>query len=246
MWRSQNQTRIIQVAASASLYWNDAYVKNCRDMIRGWDFFAHWLNAIRGGVILNGSAYSIAFDFIEDYSNKTLVAEVYKSLLPSFNLFFGPYSSVLSSSAVDVTDPAGKFLLATGASNTAVFKNRRSSFTTLPPNIEFMDSSFAAFASYGSKTVAVIRDAGYAACGTAQNSNSSAIKAGLTLYKHYDVDPSSPYYPSTIRSIIAELKDHGVETLLGCTYVALCYEVYNYQMCCVNIFKNLVSLQCRR
>jgi ABC-type branched-subunit amino acid transport system substrate-binding protein len=198
-------------------------------MVRGWDFFTQWLNAERGGIVLNRSSYSIMFDFIEDYSNQTLVTEVYKSLLPDFELFFAPYSSGLTRSAADVTDPAGKFLLATGAANTAVTQNRRSTFTTLPPNLEYLDSSFAALAAYGSKNVAVIRDEGYAACGAAQDSNSSAIKAGLELYKHYDVDPSNPNYSSSISDIIAELKANGVETVMGCSYSTLCYEVNYYQ-----------------
>jgi hypothetical protein len=65
----------------------------------------------------------------------------------------------------------------------------------------------------------------YAACGTAQDSNNSAIKAGLTLYKHFDVDPASPYYSSSVSAAIAELKEHMVESVMGCTYLALCYEV---------------------
>jgi hypothetical protein len=194
-------------------------------MVRSWDMFAEWLNKYRGGIRLNGFNYSMVFNFIEDYSNNSLVTKVYKSLLPDFDLFFCPYSTSLAWNAVDVTDPAGKFLLATSSSGTAVFKNRRSSFTTLPSNVAFLDGGFGAFAAYGSKTTAVIKDIGYGGCGTAQNSNSTAQKYGLKLYKHYDVDPSSPNYASTISSIIAELKEHGVETLMGCTYLGLCYEV---------------------
>jgi ABC-type branched-subunit amino acid transport system substrate-binding protein len=188
--------------------------------------FARWLNEERGGIRLNAKSYSIVFDFIQDYSNNTLVTKVYNSLLKDFDLFFAPYSSGLSNSAADITDPAGKLLLSVGASSTAVFTNRRSSFTTLPPNLEYLDSSFAALAAYGSKTVAVIKDLDYAGCGNPHDSNASAIKAGLTLYKHYDVDPSGPFYSNRIGHIIEELKAHGVETLLGCTYLSLCYEVH--------------------
>jgi ABC-type branched-subunit amino acid transport system substrate-binding protein len=228
----EEEAHVIRVAASSSMYWSDTFVRYGRDMVRGWEMFAQWLNKERGGIVLNGTAHSIVFDFIQDYSSNSLVTNVYKSLLKDYDLFFSPYSSGLSRSAADVTDPAGKFLLATGASNTAVFRNRKSSFTTLPPNLEFLDSSFAAFAGYGSKTVAVIKDTDYAACGTAQDSNNSAIKAGLTLYKHYDVDPASSYYSSTVRSIIAELKEHSVESVMGCTYLPLCYEV----MCLYDAF----------
>jgi hypothetical protein len=224
MWRNVSQTGAIRVAASASLDSEDAFMQYSHDMVRAWDFFTDWLNAKRGGVILNGSSYTIAFHFIEDYSNKTVVTEVYKSLLPSFDLFYGPYSASLSKSAADVTDPAGKFLLAAGT-NTAVFKDRRSTFTTLPPNLAYLENSFAALAAYGAKTTAVIKDTDFAGCGTPEESNSSAINAGLMLYKHFYVDPLSSNYSSSISSIIAELKKQKIETVMGCTYLGLCYEV---------------------
>jgi hypothetical protein len=194
-------------------------------MVRGWDMFAQWLNVERGGIQLNHSSYYVVFDFIEDYSNNSMVTKAYKSLLKDVNFFFAPYSTRLTRNAVDVTDPAGRFLLATEASNTAMFKNSRSSFTTLPPNLEYLDSSLAALAAYGSKTVAVLKDIDFGGCGTAQDSNTTALKYGLELYKHYDLDPSSPYYSSTVSGILAELKEHGVETVMGCTYLGLCYEV---------------------
>lgn len=228
MWRNQstgNQSRVIRIATSASLYWKDTYARYGRDMVRGWDMFAQWLNVERGGIQLNGSAYSIAFDMIEDYSDKALITEIYKSLLNDFNLFFGPYSSGLTVNAVDVTDPAGKFLLATGATFTAVFKGRKSSFTTLPPNLAYIDSSFAAFSSYGAKTTAVLKDTDFTGCGTPQESNASATSYGLTLYKQYDLNPLSPYYSQNVSDIIADLKKKGVETIVACTYLPLCYEV---------------------
>jgi hypothetical protein len=223
---NEEETRVIRVATSASLYYKSIYAMYGRDMVRSWDMFAEWLNKERGGIKYNGSNYSIVFNFIEDYSDNSLVTKVYKSLLEDFDLYFCPYSSSLAWNAVDVTDPAGRFLLATSASGTAVFKNRRSSFTTLPSNVAFLDSGFAAFTAYGSKTTAVIKDMGYGGCGTAQNSNDAAIKAGITLYKHYDVDPASPSYASIVSDIIAELKAQEVETVMGCTYLGLCYEVY--------------------
>lgn len=219
------ENRVIRVAASASLNPGDTFERYGHDMVRGWDMFAQWLNVERGGIQLNNCSYYIVFDFIEDYSDNAMVAKAYKSSLRDVNLFFAPYSSRLTRDAIDITDPGGAFLLATEASNTAMFQNSRTSFTTLPPNLEYLESSLAALAAYGSKTVAVLKDIDFGGCGTAQDSNTTALKYGLSLYKHYDLDPASPYYSSSVSAIIAELNENGVETVMGCTYVGLCYEV---------------------
>jgi hypothetical protein len=142
-------------------------------MVRGLDFFTQWLNTVRGGVKLNRISYSIVFNFIEDYSNITLIAEVYKLLLPEVDLFVGPYSSGLTRSAANVTDPAGKFLLSTGATNTSAGR-------ALSPLY------------LGTRHISKIP----------QESNASAIQLGLKLYKQYDLDPSSPDYSCRISVLV--------------------------------------------
>jgi ABC-type branched-subunit amino acid transport system substrate-binding protein len=194
-------------------------------MVRGWDFFAHWLNTERGGLYFNGSNYTIMFDFIEDYSKREFVTKVYTSIVNDYDFFFAPYTSTLANAAADVTDPKGKFMIATSASNTLFFKDRASTFAALPPSLKYLDASFKALSSMGAKVVAVIRDTDYGACGSASASNVSATKNGMTLYRHYDVNPSSPSYAEDINRIIADLKNKSVETLVGCTYVPLCYHV---------------------
>jgi ABC-type branched-subunit amino acid transport system substrate-binding protein len=223
--RNKNSTNVISVAASASFYFEGAHSHFSRDMARGWDFFANWLNTERGGIYFNGSNYSITFDFVEDYSSKDFVSKVFTSIVDDYDFFFAPYSSSLANVAADVTDPKGKFMIATAASNTAFFKNRASTFATLPPSMKYLDASFKALSSAGAKVVAVIKDTDYGACGSASASIESAKNNNMTLFKHYDVVPSSPTYADDVARIIADLKNSSVETLVGCTYLPLCYHV---------------------
>lgn len=187
--------------------------------------FALWLNTERRGIKFNGSSYSILFDFIDDYSNITLVTKVYKTLLSRYDFFFAPYSAVLSKAAVDVTDPAGKYLMATSASSTPIFQSRISSFSNLPSNIMFSDASMAAFRSFGANSTAVIKDVDISGCGNVSDSTKMANKYGLHLFGHFDVDPKSPTYESEVFTIISQLKANGIQTVMGCTFRSLCFLV---------------------
>jgi ABC-type branched-subunit amino acid transport system substrate-binding protein len=187
--------------------------------------FALWLNTERRGIKLNGSSYSILFDFIDDYSNATLVTKVYKTLLGDYDFFFAPYSAVLSKAAIDVTDPAEKYLMSTSASGTSIFQNRVSSFSNLPSNVMFSDASMAAFKSFGANSTAVIKDIDISACGNSSDTTRIAKKYGLHLYGHFDVNPKSPTYESEVSTIISQLKANRIETVIGCTFQTLCFLV---------------------
>jgi hypothetical protein len=102
--------------------------------------------------------------------------------------------------------------------------NRATSFSLLPPNIEYLDSSFGAFASKSANRTVVIKDADYVACNEA-DSIATSNKYNLNLYKFILVDPRSPNYAEIIRNVVKDLKDNNVDTVLGCTYSNLCYEV---------------------
>jgi hypothetical protein len=187
--------------------------------------FALWLNTERKGIKLNGSSYSIFFDFIDDYSNDTLVTKVYNTLLNDYDFFFAPYAGTLAKAAIDVTDPAGKYLMSTSASNTAIYLNRASSFSNLPSNVMFSDASMAAFKSFGAKSTAVIKDIDISSCGNSSDTEKIAKKYGLHFYGHFDVNPKSPTYETEVASIISQLKANGVETVIGCTFQTLCFLV---------------------
>jgi ABC-type branched-subunit amino acid transport system substrate-binding protein len=221
----EEDLRVLRVAATASLRASDAYARQSRDMVRGWHMFALWLNTERKGIKLNGGYYSMYLDLIDDYSDATLVSKVYKTLLSNYNFFFAPYSTSLSKAAVDVTDPAGKFLMSTAASGTSVFQNRASSFTNLPSNVMYTDAAMAAFKSLGASSTVVIKDVDISACGNSSDSKKVAEKYGLNLYGHFNVNPKSSTYASDVATIISQLKANGIETVIGCTFQTLCYLV---------------------
>lgn len=217
---------VIRMGASASMASSDEYYYYGREMTSGWDLFTNWVNLERGGIRLWGRNYTVAFDYVEDYSNKTDVTKVYQSMLSEYDIFHAPYSSGLTQRAVDVTDPAGKLMIAAGATNTAIFAGRDSAFTLIASNIQYLESSMGVFRANGAKTVAVMKDTDYAGCGdTYQDSVDMAAKYNLTLYGYYLLDSSSSNYSAQVLEIALDLQANQIDTVIGCTYLKLCFEV---------------------
>lgn len=217
---------VIRMGSSASMASTDDYFHYGKEMTSGWDLFTNWVNLERGGIRLWGRNYSVAFDYVEDYSNKTDVTKVYESMLSEYSIFHAPYSSSLTMRAADVTDPAGMLMIAAAASTTAVFAGRTATFATISSNNQYLESSMGAFHANGAKTVAVMKDIGYGGCGdTYQDSVDTATKYNLTLHGYYLLDSASSNYSAQVLEVALDLQAHNIETVVGCSYTKLCYDV---------------------
>lgn len=222
---SASATKEIRMGTSASMDSKTRYARPGSYMVRGWDFFLDWVNLIRGGIYVGGEMHYVSIDIIEDYSNASDVISAYKVLADSFDFLFGPFSSALTDYAMDVSETAGKLMMATGASNTTVLKNRASSFGALPPSYTYVDSSMAVFTNNGTKTVAVMRDTDSSGCGDYYDSATAADKYNMTLFGYFLLEPTSPTYSQQVYDLAVQFKNAGVETVIGCTFSSLCYEV---------------------
>jgi ABC-type branched-subunit amino acid transport system substrate-binding protein len=187
--------------------------------------FAKWVNLDRGGVNLHDKKYPVAIKIVEDYSNKSAINSVYNELLPDFDFFFAPTSSGFTNVAADVTDPAGKLMVTSAASATYVFKDRNSTFGAVPPSIQYLESSMGAFSSLGAKSVAVLKEDSYSGCDSYEDSFVTATKYNMSLFGYYPLNPASPSFSADFIELAQKFKDGGLETIIGCTYGILCYEV---------------------
>jgi ABC-type branched-subunit amino acid transport system substrate-binding protein len=216
---------VIGMATSASMAYTDEYFYFGRETTSGFDLFTNWVNLDRGGINLWGRNYSLAVDYVEDYSNQSDVSKVYSSMVSKYDIFHSPCTSGLSRPAVDVTDPAGKLIIS-AASTTSIFANRTAAFPVAPSNNGYLDSSMGAFSANGAKSVAVLKDSDYGGCGdTPEDSAIIANKYNLTLHRFYLLDSSSSNYSGVVREIALDLMAHNVETVVGCSYSKLCYAV---------------------
>jgi ABC-type branched-subunit amino acid transport system substrate-binding protein len=217
---------VIRMAAAASMSSTDLYFHYGKEMTSGYDLFTNWVNLGRGGIDLWGQKYTVVFDYIEDFSNKSSVNSIFKSMLSEYDIFHAPYSSSLTRPAVDITDPAGKLMIASAASTTSIFVGRRAAFATISSNNEYLESSMGAFKVNGATTVAVIKDIGYGGCGdTYEDSVNTAKKHNLTLHGYFLLDSTSSNYSGLVLEVAIDLKANNIETVVGCSYTKLCADV---------------------
>jgi hypothetical protein len=220
-----NEQYVIRMAMSASMATTDEQYYYGTETTAGFDLFTNWVNLDRGGINVGGRNYTFAVDYVEDYSNKSDVEKIYKSIVSKYDIFRSPSSSGLTQAAVDITDPAGKLILSS-ASRTSIFAGRSAAFTVSPSNIAYLDSSMGAFSANGAKSVAVLKDSGYAGCGdTLEDSATIAKKHNLTLHGFYLLDVTSSNYSALVREVALDLMANNVETVVGCSYSELCYAV---------------------
>jgi hypothetical protein len=217
---------VIRMAAAASMSPSDLYFHYGKEMTSGYDLFTNWVNLVRGGIHLWERNYTVVFDYIEDFSDKSSVTSIFNSMLSEYDIFHAPYSSSLTRPAVDITDPAERLMIASAASTTSIFVGRRASFATISSNNEYLDSSMGAFRANGARTVAVLKDIGYGGCGdTYEDSVNTAYKHDLTLHGYFLLDSTSSNYSGLVLEVAMDLKANNIETVVGCSYTKLCYDV---------------------
>jgi hypothetical protein len=216
---------VIRMATSASMASDDLYFYYGREMTSGFDFFTNWVNLGRRGISLWDRNYSFAIEYVQDYSNKSDVTKVYRSMVSKYDIFHSPHSSGLTQPAVEITDPAGK-LIFSSASTTSIFVNRTAAFSMMASNNGYLESSMGAFSANGAKSVAVLKDTDYGGCGdTPEDSVNIAKKYNLTLHGFYMLDVTSANYSGLVREVVSDLMANKVETIVGCSYSKLCYAV---------------------
>ena len=130
----------IRIGSPISFQIGDEFFSYGVTISNAWNMFAEWVND-RGGIKVNGKNYSVSIHYVEDYSNKTLVAEICDSLTNSnaMDFMFGPYSSGLTAACQDVTDMRNILLMSGGSSDSDLYRNSELLFGTLPGDLEYAE-----------------------------------------------------------------------------------------------------------
>ena len=217
---------IIRIGTSVSLLATDEYGFGGNQMRNSWDMFVNWVNRVRNGVIINNTRYYFSLEYIEDYSNEEYVTEAYQKMidLDQNDFYFGPYSSKLTSTAVQATDPNQQLLIASYSVETSIYAGKNTTFGMLTPAELVERAPYRVFSELGAKNITCIRDLTYPGCANSTYSYELASTYGIELLGHYTVIPGSTY-SAEIRAIIEELQRIKSETVYLCTYLSLCIEV---------------------
>ena len=115
-------------------------------------------------------------------------------------------------------------LVAAAATHEEVYADNNYTFGTTAPSLLYVEAAFRSLSTFGAKRVAVLRDKNEPMCFL---DTVSAVSAGspVELYGYYDLDPTAPDYQEHIRGVLVDLKENGVESVMGCSYLDLCIQV---------------------
>jgi hypothetical protein len=215
----------LRFAASTSAASTDSQRTFGRMLFGAYTMFVNWVNIEKGGIIINGTNYSVSIHFVEDYSSQAYVTEAYETLAPDYDFFFGPYSSSLTRKAVEVTESQQKLLMAGAASEQRIFSSSKYTFGTLPYSPQFVESAFSTFSALGAKKIGIISDLDYASCRNTTLSQKFSVTYNISLFRHVLVDRSDSNYSAVVRETLREFQSNGVDVVHACTYSTLCYEV---------------------
>jgi hypothetical protein len=215
----------ILIGSTMSTLPTDKHGDAGRDTIEAWDLFMNWVNRERGGVFINGTQYSMAIRYIEDYSDKNYVRSAYEKMInePDIDFFFSPLSTPLTWISVPITEDVQRLQIVSWATNESIYKGKTYAFGTLAPSAWYQEVPFYAFSKLGARTFALLADSTYTV--SEPLSYEFADKYNIELFGHFRVNPSGGTYVEDIRAMVQLFKDNNVETVYLCSYLDLCVEV---------------------
>ena len=151
---------VIRIGTALTLDCCSKYSRLGRVLRQAYEVFFHWLNSVRGGVLIGGIRYAVELVLLDDKSDKDHVTMITNHLVQNLGIRFllGPYSSGLTMRAAIVANETGAVLVAPASSNPSVFIGRPSVFGTLTPSTKWMNTIFSMLKMKAVKTVAYFQE----------------------------------------------------------------------------------------
>jgi hypothetical protein len=219
-----NQT--IVLGSPISYKESDAFFIEGSQMANGWKLFVDWVNNYRGGLRIGSSKALLELVYIEDFSNTTYVKQSINYLLNDYNvdIILGPYTSKLTAASIESLSVHNMLQVAPGAAVTDIFLNQPQLFGTLPRSPLYSEIAFKTFSSLGAHSIGVISDLDHPLCNQTIAQELS-LKYNITLAAYKTMVLDSTTYGSSLKDILVEFQNKGIETILGCTYTTMCLQV---------------------
>ena len=101
--------KLLKFGATISHDVNDAFLYYGSQMLNAWMMLVEWVNEEKGGILINGTNYSVSLSFMDDFSKTEFVETGFnhllnenKSILQGLDFMLAPYSSSLTRAAQEI------------------------------------------------------------------------------------------------------------------------------------------------
>ena len=173
-----------------------------------------WIND-HGGIVVNGTSYQLALDYVDDQSVSTNIPTTYASFVTSDHdqVLLAPYSSGLTAAAAPVADTYNTVMLSHGGASDTIFQHGYKNIVeVLSPATGYLAGALDYIkANHPTDKIALLyaNDAFSIICG--QGAAAYAAQLGLNVVYNQS-------YPSTATDLSTQLtaaKNAGAQDLLG-------------------------------
>jgi hypothetical protein len=190
-----------------------------------WDMFNAWVNMAKGGVPLPSdptNPYLFRLIYVDDFSSVEITNSTYVYMAQMYDYLLSPTADDLTIAAIDVAEKYNKVLISAHTSGTSVFLGKNKSFSMLPSDHWYHEIGFATYAPFSPGSIAVVRDAEFYVCSSAELSKIYGDKYGYSEVYHYEVDGANL---TAVRELMMILKENNVSVFYGCSHTSLCETV---------------------
>ena len=210
-----SEPKVIKIGAAVSE--TGRYTDEGNYTRKGYLLWEEWVNDERGGIDVDGETYKVELVLYDDESDPEINAKLIERLIEEDEVDFllGPYSSTLTQSAIEVSEPRGVIMVeGTGASETLFEQSFENLFAVLTPAGAYTESALRLLADQGAKSIAITYADTLFPKSVAEGAQEWAERYGMEVL----AVESYPQDVTDVSAIVSTFKDLDPDVFLGAGY----------------------------
>ena len=212
---SPDGEKVVRIGAAVSE--TGRYAEEGELTRRGYLTWQTWVNDEYDGIRIGDDRYKVELVIYDDQSDPDITADLIAQLIDEDEVDFllGPYSSTLTSSAIEVADARGMIMVeGTGSSETLFQQGYRNLFAVLTPAVNYTRSALEALAGMGARSIAIAYADTLFPASVAEGARRWAAEYGMEVL----AVETYPQDVSDVTDILSKLKDLGPDVFVGAGY----------------------------
>ena len=210
-----NGERVIKIGAAVSE--TGRYTEEGGHTRRGYVTWEDWVNNEYGGIKVGDDRYKVELIMYDDRSDPDTTADLVEQLIEEDEVDFmlGPYSSMLTQSAIEVAEARGMILVeGTGASETLFQQSYQNLFAVHTPAGSYTRSALETLAKMGAESVAIAHADSLFPASVAEGARHWAEEYGMEVL---GVE-SYPQDVTDVTGILSKFKGRNPDVFVGTGY----------------------------
>lgn len=223
-----NESAVVRIGAALTLSQFSDVGGMGLAMRHGFELYFGLLNKLQGGIWVGGVLHAVELTWIDDENDEHLVAPIIRHLVDDggIRLLLGPCSSALTEQAANVAQQRGALLVASGASNPNIFRDRPLVFGTHMPEARTLPPAIELVSSLGARRFAILQE------DTPSMLEACSAMIGLAQRHNLHVDLNWTLKPTAgaelVAAAVSRIAEVAADVVVGCVHDNLCHELLRH------------------